>query len=104
MELNKKMEVASDRERADTTTKNTRVNDSTKPTQYQVVLEELRKHKEDGITSWDMIASHRITRTAAHICTLKKLGFGIVSKLETNNGKQYSRYFLTDDIEDWGQF
>lgn len=76
-------------------------NNSTKKPQWQVVFEELERHPVDGITSWDMITRHHITRTAAHICTLRKMGFNIVSKNETKDGVTYSRYwFLGDDEED----
>lgn len=73
---------------------------STKKTQLQIVLEELQWHPRDGITSWDMITKHHITRTAAYICTLKKMGINIVSKNETKDGVTYSRYWMLDDDED----
>ena len=77
---------------------------STKKTQLQVVLQELRKCTRKGITSWDMIVKHRITRTAAYICTLRKMGYGIESKNEHGDGVTYSRYWLRDDIDDdWRQ-
>lgn len=77
---------------------------NTKKTQLQVVLQELRKCTRKGITSWDMIVKHHITRTAAYICTLKKMGYGIEAKSETANGQTYSRYWLRDDIDDdWRQ-
>lgn len=81
-----------------------RENDNTARTQIQVVLDELEQNREDGITSWDMITKHHITRTAAHICMLKKMGHKIESKNETKDGVTYSRYWLEDDAEeDWRQ-
>lgn len=51
-----------------------------------------------------MIVKHRITRTAAYICTLRKMGYGIESKNEHGDGVTYSRYWLRDDIDDdWRQ-
>lgn len=78
-------------------------NGSTKKPQWQVVLEELIESGEDGITSWDMIVKHHITRTAAHICTLKKMGYEIFSTLEYKDGKNYSRYWMEveEDEEDF---
>lgn len=82
-------------------------NSNTKRTQWQVVLDELIEQGEEGITSWDMIVRHHITRTAAHICTLKKMGYNILSCNETNDGVTYSRYWLEeqedeeDDDEDY---
>lgn len=75
---------------------------STKKPQWQVVLDELIENGEDGITSWDMIMKHHITRTAAHICTLKKMGYEIFSALEYHDGKNYSRYWMEveEDEED----
>ena len=64
--------------------------------QHQIVLEELQANPIDGITSWDMITRHRITRTAAHICFLKKCGYEIVTKPETRDGKVYSRYWIKE--------
>lgn len=77
-------------------------NNSTKKPQWQVVLDELIENGEDGITSWDMIMKHHITRTAAHICTLKKMGYEIFSALEYHDGKNYSRYWMEveEDEED----
>lgn len=73
-------------------------NSTTKKTQWQVVLDELYDNYYDGITSWDMITKHHITRTAAHIATLKKMGYEIKSVNETNNGVTYSRYFVIDEF------
>lgn len=82
----------------------THKDDSTKRSQIQVVLDELENNKVDGITSWYMITKHHITRTAAHICMLKKMGHKIVSKNETKDGVTYSRYWLEDDTdEEWRQ-
>ena len=74
--------------------------DSTARTQIQVVLDELMSNKVDGITSWYMITKHHITRTAAHICMLKKQGYKITSKNETRDGVTYSRYWLDDEGEE----
>lgn len=71
---------------------------TTKIPQWQVVLDELYDNYYDGITSWDMITKHHITRTAAHIATLKKMGYDIKSVNETNNGVTYSRYFVIDEF------
>lgn len=71
---------------------------TTKIPQWQVVLDELYGNYYDGITSWDMITKHHITRTAAHIATLKKMGYDIKSVNETNNGVTYSRYFVIDEF------
>lgn len=68
-----------------------------KKTQVQIVLEELQANPERGITSWDMIVRHRITRTAAHICRLKRAGYTIESKLEHRDGKVFSRYWLKEE-------
>lgn len=76
------------------------INVTTKKPQWQVVLDELFDHYDDGITSWDMIVNHHITRTAACIATLKKKGYNIVSIIETNNGSNYARYFLDDEEDD----
>lgn len=75
---------------------------TTKIPQWQVVLDELIASGEDGITSWDMITKHHITRTAAHIATLRKWGYEIASINETNNGVTYARYiFISDeDVEE----
>lgn len=73
--------------------------DSTARTQIQVVLDELMANKVDGITSWYMITKHHITRTAAHICMLKKQGYKITSKNETRDGVTYSRYWLEEGEE-----
>lgn len=81
-----------------------REHDNTARTQMQVVLDELKENKIDGITSWYMITKHHITRTAAYICMLKKRGYRIVSKNETNDGVTYSRYWLIDDTDtEWRQ-
>lgn len=82
----------------------TQTHNNKKKPQWQVVLQELRRCTRKGITSWDMITKHHITRTASCICTLKKMGYDIESKIETNNGSNYSRYWLRDDIDDdWRQ-
>ena len=73
-------------------------NSTTKKPQWQVVLDELYDNYYDGITSWDMITKHHITRTAAHIATLKKMGYDIKSVNETNNSVTYSRYFVIDEF------
>lgn len=95
MEGNKK-----ERATARATQSQNQVNDTTKKPQWQVVLDELCTCGTKGITSWDMIVKHHITRTAAHICTLKKFGYEIVAKNETNNGVNYSRYWLVEDYEE----
>lgn len=68
-----------------------------KKTQMQIVLEELEANRELGITSWDMIIKHHITRLAAHICKLRQRGYVIESELQTRDGKVYSRYWLKED-------
>lgn len=75
-------------------------NCTTKKTQWQVVLDELLEAGEDGITAWDMIVKHHITRTADCIFKLKKMGYPILSVIETNNGKNYSRYWLEGEEDD----
>lgn len=75
-------------------------NSNTKKTQWQVVLDELLEAGEDGITAWDMIVKHHITRTADCVFKLKKMGYPIFSIIETNNGKNYSRYWLEDEEDD----
>ena len=72
-------------------------NTTTKKPQWQVILDELYDHMDDGITSWDMITRHHITRTAAHIATLRKVGYEILSVNETHDGVTYARYFVIDD-------
>lgn len=67
-----------------------------KKSQTQIILEELEANKERGITSWDMIVRHRITRLAAVICDLRKMGYTIESKIESNDDKRYSRYWLEE--------
>lgn len=94
MEKNKK-----ERATARATQSQNHKDNTTKKPQWQVVRDELIDHEQDGITSWDMISRHHITRTAAHIATLKKMGYEISSVNETNNGVTYSRYFLVDEEE-----
>ena len=94
MEKNKKESAAV------ATQSSSKVNNNTARTQIQVVLDELMSNKVDGITSWYMITKHHITRTAAHICTLKKLGYKITSMNETKDGVTYSRYWLDDEGEE----
>lgn len=95
------MAMRNEREQNKSTTLSVHTNDSTtKKPQWQVVLDELVENEEDGITSWDMITKHHITRTAAHIATLKKMGYEIESVNETNNGTTYSRYFLVEDEDE----
>lgn len=89
-----------ERATAKATQSQNQVNDTTKKTQWQIVFDELCKHEDDGITSWGMITKHHITRTAAHIATLKKMGYKIESVNETNNGTTYSRYFLRECAND----
>ena len=67
-----------------------------KKTQEQIVLEELEANRELGITAWDMIIKHRITRLASCICRLKKAGYTIDSELQTRDGKVFSRYWLKE--------
>lgn len=98
------MSMKNEREQNKSATPSVHTNKSTTKTpQWQVVLDELIESGEDGITSWDMITKHHITRTAAHICTLKKMGYEIFSALEYHDGKNYSRYWMEveeDDDED----
>lgn len=98
------MSMKNEREQNKSATPSVHTNKSTTKTpQWQVVLDELIESGEDGITSWDMIVKHHITRTAAHICTLKKMGYEIFSALEYHDGKNYSRYWMEveeDDDED----
>ena len=104
------MNMKNEREQNKSATPSVHTNKSTTKTpQWQVVLDELIESGEDGITSWDMIVKHHITRTAAHICTLKKMGYEIFSALEYHDGKNYSRYWMEveedddedEDSEDW---
>ena len=69
---------------------------NTNPSQKQIVLRELKLHKGKGITSWDLIMKHRITRLGARIWELRhKDGLDIESKIEyTADGKRYCRYVL----------
>ena len=98
------MSMKKEREQNKSATPSVHTNKSTTKTpQWQVVLDELIESGEDGITSWDMIVKHHITRTAAHICTLKKMGYEIFSALEYHDGKNYSRYWMEaeeDEEED----
>lgn len=95
------MSMKNEREQNKSATPSVHTNKSTTKTpQWQVVLDELIESGEDGITSWDMIMKHHITRTAAHICTLKKMGYEIFSTLEYNNGKNYSRYWMEVEEDD----
>lgn len=67
---------------------------SKKKTQKQVVLEELKAHRDDGVTSWDFITKHHITRAASYICDYRKEGYDIRSVNEAGEGSVvYSRYF-----------
>ena len=97
------MSMKNEREQNKSATPSVHTNKSTtKKPQWQVVLDELIENGENGITSWDMIMKHHITRTAAHICTLKKMGYEIFSALEYHDGKNYSRYWMEveEDEED----
>lgn len=95
------MDMRSERVQNESTTPSVHTsNCTTKKTQWQVVLDELLEAGEDGITAWDMIVKHHITRTADCIFKLKKMGYPIFSVIETNNGKNYSRYWLEDEEDD----
>lgn len=69
---------------------------SKKKSQKDKVLAELQKRKR-GITSWDMITKHRITRLSHLIYMLKKEGYKITSELEAKDGTTYSRYKLEEN-------
>lgn len=59
-------------------------------TQQQQVLKHLQEN--GSITSWDAIMKYGATRLSGIIFNLRKVGYPIVSTIETNNGKHYARY------------
>lgn len=65
-----------------------------KPTQKEIVLRELRCHR-DGVRS-DLFLWIEIPRAAARIAELKKEGYNISSTRE----KQFCRYILHENVEE----
>lgn len=65
-------------------------------TQKLQVLNRLKKTK-NGITSWEAIQDFGITRLAARIADLKDDSHKIEKITETNDGKNYARYFLISE-------
>ena len=63
--------------------------------QNEWVLRYLKTHK-GGLTSWEAIRRHRITRLGARIFDLKERGYNIVSLREQNqnNNSTHARYVL----------
>ncbi len=64
-------------------------------TQKIKILHFLR-NSNTGISTWDAIATFKITRLAARISDLKDDGHTIETIMETNenNGTRYARYYL----------
>ena len=71
-----------------------------KKTQKQIVLAELQRCTKKGVTSWDFITKHHITRAAAYVCELRKEGYQIASKDEGEGSIRWSRYFYQGGPED----
>lgn len=67
--------------------------------QKQIVLRELREAGDRGITPWEMITRHRITRLSAVIYDLRDENYDIETVRETNGDKNFARYILHEDSQ-----
>ena len=92
------MATKKDKALAGASTKSKNQNHSNRQeTQKQIVLKELKKHPKGGVTAWDMITKHRITRTSQYILLLRREGYKIITEREPmENGGHFARYFLRE--------
>lgn len=72
--------------------------------QNKLILQHMKEHPKEGITSLDAIRKYGITRLSGRIFDLRRKGHVIEREMEKNqnNDGKHARYFLIKEAQEKG--